>query len=177
MINFAMLMAEQLEQGPAAAGTIASAAGFIGIAAGILYKNIVSVLKQNILAIGAIIITCGLVVSFIATNVPVFFIGFALITLGFTFGFTGGMHAMAKVVPREKIASSMGLFMGCQSLGSMICPYVINPIADKITGVSSALGNYQVTTVFGVIVIVYALVWGVKHRKYYQELPDTAAAK
>ena len=175
MINSAMLLDEQLRQGSAVAGTIASVTNFVSILAGILYKNIVDVLKQNILAAGAALMTAGLFFSFIATNVPVYFTGFALVNLGFTFGFTGGMHAIAKVAPPEKITSSMGLFMGCQSLGSMVCPFVINPIADFVTGVSSALGNYQVTAVFGLVVVVYAFVWGAKHRRNYHTLPETAA--
>jgi Na+/melibiose symporter-like transporter len=68
----------------------------------------------------------------------------------------------------------MGLFMGCQTLGSMICPYVINPIAELITGASTARGNYQVAVVWGLLATVVALVWGIKNRKHYQDAAKAA---
>lgn len=174
MINSAMLLSEQLQQGSAVAGTITAVAGFVSILAGILYKNISGKLKHYILGIGTTLITAGVFLSFVATNVPVYFVAYALINLGFTFGFTGGMHAMSRVVPAEKVASSMGLFMGCQTLGSMICPYVINPIAELVTGISSARGNYQVAVVLGLALMVYAFLWGLKNRKYYEAAPSAA---
>ena len=177
MINFAMLMDAQLAEGPAMAGTLASASGLISIVAGILYKNIADALKQNMVGLGATLITIGVVISFLASNVPIFFIGLALVNLGFTLGFVGAMAGVAKVVPPEKLSSSMALFMAFQSGGSMICPYIVNPITILTHGEASALGNYQVAAVIGVIIIIYAFVWGAKNRKAYQAetLPTSAA--
>lgn len=174
LINSAMLLDEQMQQGSAVAGIISSVAGFISILAGILYKNISGKLKQNILWIGALLLTVGLFLSFIADNIPIYFIGVCCINLGFTFGFTGGIHAMSKVVPPEKVASSMGLFMGCQTLGSMICPYIINPIAEAVTGASTARGNYQVAVVGGLITMLLAIVWSVKNRRHYADSFEAA---
>ncbi|MDR2655400.1 MAG: MFS transporter [Oscillospiraceae bacterium] len=174
MINSAMLLDEQLSQGSAVAGIVSSVSGFASILAGILYKTISEKLKQHILWAGALLLTAGLFFSYIAANVPVYFIGMCCINLGFTFGFVGGMHAMSRVVPPEKVAGAMGLFMGSQTLGSMICPYVINPIAELITGASTARGNYQVAVVWGVLTTVIAIIWGIKNGKHYQEASKAA---
>lgn len=169
IINFAMLLDEQLQQGSAMAGIISSIAGFISILAGIIYKNISNKLKHNILWVGALLLTVGLFASYTANYVIVFFVGICCTNLGFTLGFIGGMHAMSRVVPAERVASSMGLFMGCQALGSMVCPYVINPIAELVIGSSTARGNYQIAVVWGLVVVVFAIFWGIKNRNYYLE--------
>ena len=175
IINSAILMEDQLNQGPAMAGFVASVTSIFSIVAGILYKNISDGLKQTMLGFGALFLTLGVVTMFMATNVPVYFIGFSVVSIGFTLGFTGGMHAVAKVVSPEKVPVSMGVFMGCQSLGSMFCPYIVNPIAEAVTGAPSALGNFQVAAVYGVGLVIFAFIWGARNRKYYQALPNEAA--
>jgi MFS family permease len=168
IINSAMLLDEKLGLGPEMAGVTNAVTGLASILIGIIYKNFANMLKQNLLWFGTAIVTLGLYLQYICNNYPIFLLGGCLVMVGFIFTFTGGIHAFPRMVAANQVSFGIGFFMALQSLGSMLTPYLINPIADSIYGKSSALGNYKVAIVWGCIVIVIGIFWAIGHRKYYK---------
>jgi MFS family permease len=172
MMNYAMLMDLKLGLGSTYAGTLLGITGIITVIGGVVYANFANVLKQHILWFGALLLGIGMYIQFIADGFTWFLIGACMTNLAFALAFTGGVDAIPKMVTPLQISASMGVFMAAQSLGSMVTPYLVNPIAIATMGESTAENNYQVSVVWCAATIIYAFAWCFFNKKYYTTLKE-----
>jgi MFS family permease len=169
IINSAMLLDTKLGLGPEMAGITSAVTGFASIVGGAVYYPFARFVKSNILWIGTAIVVAGLVTQYFCTNFMLFLVGGCFVLLGFVFTFSGAVHAVPRIDAPAQVAFGIGIVMAFQSLGSMLTPYLINPITRAVYGQDSAAGNYFVAIVWGCVVIVIGIVWAITHKKLYTE--------
>jgi MFS family permease len=169
IINSAMLLDEQLGLGPEMAGITSAVTGFASILGGAVYYPFSKFVKSNILWVGTVIVVAGLVMQYFCTNFFLFLVGGFFVLLGFVFTFSGAIHAVPRIDPPAQVSFGIGIVMAFQSLGSMLTPYLINPITRAVYGHDSASGNYFIAMIWGCVVIVIGIVWAASHKKLYTE--------
>jgi MFS family permease len=168
MINYAILMDQQLSLGSTYAGTVLAITGLITVLGGIVYGSFSKIIKYHLFWIGTIILGAGMYVQYVSDTFIPFLIGACMTNFAFAMSFTAGIDAIPKIATPAQLSWSMGIYMAAQSLGSMLTPYLVNPISVMFTGVESAQANYIVAVVWCVITAVFALFWGLSARKYYK---------
>jgi hypothetical protein len=175
IINSAMLLQAQLNLGPEMAGTTSAITGIIAVLSGFIYKGIAKYINKDLLAFGTVFLVVGLYVQYICTSYWVFLLGGCGVSVGFIFTFTGGIHAIPRLVGPARVAFGVGFYLALQSLGSMLTPYLVNPIAEAFNnGVSSASGNYLVAVIWGLVALVASLIWAFTHSKNYIDNPEVS---
>jgi predicted MFS family arabinose efflux permease len=168
MINCAMLIDEKLAMGPEFAGLVLSIGGGCSVLGGVLYALCAKGMRQHILWIGAAMLGIGTGMQVITYSFVIFVIGAAIANFAFALVFTGAVDIIPRIVSPKQISICMGVIMAAQALGSMLTPYLINPIAQLVTGVSTGVTNYQVSVVWCVVVVIYAMVWGIANKRHYK---------
>ena len=164
ILNASMLLEEGRLAGPAAAGIVLSLAALAGIGAGVIYSRVSAACGPYILLAGCSALCAGLLIAALATNLLLFLLGAALVSIGLTFSYSGGIHCMARVVPLERSAACMGLFMSMEALGCILSPYLMGWLTNGIWGSFTPRGAYLLTGALMALSAVYALCWGVAHR-------------
>ncbi|RSU09668.1 hypothetical protein CBF27_12330 [Vagococcus acidifermentans] len=91
ILNSAMLINDKGLGGADIAGLMVSLSGLVSVGGGLLYKYVMRISKSFILCVGALCLASGLFIGYFSSQIVIYFIGSALVYLGFTFGFSGCM--------------------------------------------------------------------------------------
>ncbi len=121
--------------------------------------------KKNMLNIGMLITTLGLILPFLIYTFPVLLTGFALLGIGNTIIQVSANPLLIDVVPSNRSSSFLSFSQFVKAIGSMVAPYLA-------TFFTAQFGNWKIILlVFGVLSIISAL-W-----LHFSEIEETRSTE
>jgi len=172
--NVAMMVSEKSLGTPADISLITSANYLVAFALGIMYGKMSSVLGDRTLAVGFIILACGLTIASLSTAFPVLVVG------GLMFGFGSGVQEISTIylISREATHNAtiaMALALVAVNVGMTLSPIVINSIKGLL-GFTAAANAMQIGAAGFICLAVIELLYRRYYRKKYGEIDMTRAA-
>lgn len=173
--NVAMMVSEKGLGTPADISLITSANYLVAFCLGIMYGKMSSVIGDRTLAVGFLILACGLTIASLSTAFPILVIG------GLMFGFGSGVQEISTIylISREATHSAtlaMSLALVAVNVGMSLSPIVINTIKEML-GLTAAANAMQIGAVGFVCLATIELLYRRAYRKKYGEIDMSKAAE
>lgn len=105
---------------------------------GVAYGATINRLGKSTLAIGFVLLACGMVVSSLATNIFMLVMGGVLFGLGTGIQEISTVYYVSMVVEKRYVTMALSIVVSCVSLGAAISPFTVQAIQLATFGAQSA---------------------------------------
>lgn len=131
--NAAMLVDETGIGNAATAGTASALMMLGGAVSGFIYGKVAPKLGDYMMSTAFVILSVGLLIVSVATNIPVLLIGSFIAGNGISFMIPQVIYSTSVCVKPQAATMAISVVMAVSGIGSFLSPLVVTPIAGLIT--------------------------------------------
>lgn len=115
---------ERAIAGPGQAALVINCCGVGTIVSGLLFPRLVTLFKECLFGVSALLIVAGIIPCFVASNALVYALGVFILGFGGSAFFTAAQDATGNIAPTSRIPFVSGVMTSMMNLGPFIAPYV-----------------------------------------------------
>lgn len=143
--------------GPSEAALVINCCGIGTIVCGLVFPKLVSLFKNRLFGVSALLMVVGIIPCFVATSAPVYALGVFVLGFGGSAFFTAAQDATGNIAPTGRIPFVSGIMTSMMNLGPFIAPYIFSASMVALPSMGSN-AMYPVLIAFGAVVAVIGLV-------------------